>query len=72
MTRTKVLDKVPFDYADSSSWLQQSMFGRIGNMGKVSKGFSKDHRLKVILYNYLEGMKMQKHYYQKWKKECKD
>ena len=27
MTRTKVLDKVPFDYADSSTWKQAGNFG---------------------------------------------
>lgn len=72
MTRRSVLDKVPFDFVDSSSWVQQSIYGRIGNMGKVSRDYSKNHRLKVVLYNYLDAMKMQTHYYQKWKKECKD
>ena len=28
MTRKKVLDQVPFDYVDSSSWVQQSIYGR--------------------------------------------
>lgn len=37
MTRKKILDKVPFDYVDSSSWVQSSVFGRIDNAGKVSK-----------------------------------
>lgn len=72
MTRPKVLDKVPFDFTDSSSWVQNSIFGRIDNKGKVSKNFSKNQRSKVFLENYKQAMKMQKHYYQKWKKECKD
>lgn len=72
MTRRKILDKVPFDYTDSSSWVQSSIFGRIDNKGKVTREFSKDSREKVFYENYLEGMKMQEHYYRKWQKVCKD
>lgn len=71
MTRKKVLDKVPFDYVDSSSWVQASIFGRIGN-GKVTKEFSKNNREKVFIENYKEAKKMQDYYYNKWKKVCKD
>ena len=72
MTRKKILDKVPFDYVDSSSWVQSSVFGRIDNAGKVSKEFSKTKREIVFIENYKQGMKMQEHYYNKWKKVCKD
>ena len=72
MTRTKVLDKVPFDYCDSSSWAQNSVYGRVSNKGKVTKSFSKVNRKKVFMENYLEGMKMQEHYHRKWQKECQD
>lgn len=71
MTRKKVLDKVPFDYVDSSSWVQASIFGRIGN-GKVTKEFSKNNRERVFLENYKEAKKMQDYYYDKWRKVCKD
>ena len=71
MTRKKVLDEVPFDYVDSSSWKQQSIYGLIDRK-KVSKEFSKQYRWKVMLENYKLGMKMQEHYYKKWKKVCKD
>lgn len=71
MTRKKVLDKVPFDYVDSSSWCQQSIFGRVGK-NKVSKEQSKTDLKRVFLENYKQGMKMQKHYYDKWKKVCND
>ena len=30
MTRKKILDTVPFDFVDSSSWKQASIYGRIG------------------------------------------
>lgn len=68
MTRTKILDKVPFDYVDSSSWVQSSIFGRIGNKGQVTKQFSKDSREIVFFENYKEGMKMQEYYRKKWRK----
>lgn len=71
MTRKKVLDKVPFDYVDSSSWKQQSIYGRIDNR-KVDKEFSKASRWKIMLQNYKNGMKMQEHYYNKWRKVCND
>lgn len=72
MTRKKVLDKVPFDYVDSSSWVQSTVFGRIDGKGKVSKEFSRNNRETVFIENYKNGKKMQEHYYQKWKKVCKD
>lgn len=67
MTRKKVLDKVPFDYVDSSSWKQKSIYGLIGK-DKVSKNFSKENRWKVMLENYKLGMKMQDYYHNKWRK----
>lgn len=72
MTRKKILDKVPFDYTDSSSWVQQTVYGHIQGKGKVSKDFSRTKRGVVFKENYLNGVEMQKHYYQKWRKECKD
>lgn len=72
MTRKKVLDVVPFDYVDSSSWKQSSIYGRIDGMRKVTKDFSKKSRWKVMLENYKQGMKMQEHYHEKWKKVSKD
>lgn len=71
MTRKKVLDKVPFNYVDSSSWKQKSIYGQI-DKNKVSKEFSKTNRWRVMLENYKIGMQMQKYYYNKWKKICKD
>lgn len=72
MTRKKVLDVVPFDYVDSSSWVQSSVFGRIDGKGKVTKDFSKTQREKVFIENYKYGMEMQEHYHNKWKKVSKD
>lgn len=72
MTRKKVLDKIPFDYVDSSSWKQSGIYGRIDGKGKVTKEFSKVKRAVVFLENYKVGMKMQSYYYNKWKKICRD
>lgn len=72
MTRKSILDKVPFDYVDSSSWVQSSIFGRIDGKGKVTKAFSKTKREVVFRENYLAGMKMQEYYHRKWKKVCND
>lgn len=63
MTRKEVLDTVPFDYVDSSSWKQQG----------IRKYISKDirqpanmHYKTTIMMAYLHAMKLQDHYYQKW------
>ena len=72
MTRKKILDKVPFDYVDSSSWVQSSIFGRIDEKGKVTKQFSKENRGVVFKENYLVNMEKQEYYHKKWKSICKD
>ena len=72
MTRKKILDKVPFDYTDSSSWVQQTVYGRIEGKGKVSREFSRTTREVVFEENYLAGKKMQEHYYRKWQHVSKD
>lgn len=72
MTRKKILDKVPFDYVDSSSWKQSGIYGRIDGKGKVTKEFSKVKREVVFLENYKIGMQMQEYYYNKWRKICND
>lgn len=74
MTRKKVLDKVPFDYTDSSSWIQHAIYGNImGCKHKIKKeNYAKTNKKKVIRKNYQVGMEMQEYYYKKWRKECKD
>ncbi len=71
MTRKKILDHVPFDFCDSSSWKQQAIYGRVGDR-KVSREFSKQHRDRVMAESFKNAMKMQEHYYRLWQKECKD
>lgn len=73
MTRKNILDQVPFDYTDSSSWKQHGIFGKIDNVGNVTKNFSKKSREIVFLESYKQAMKMQSYYYEKWqgaKEKC--
>lgn len=73
MTRREVLDKVPFDYTDSSTWVQQAIFGRLLNgTSKVTRKCSREHPELLLLENFKAGTKMQEHYYHKWRKVCKD
>lgn len=71
MTRRAILDKVPFDYVDSSSWAQSAIYGRVGNR-KVSREFSKTNRNAVFIEAYRQAIKMQEHYHHKWEKVCGD
>lgn len=67
MTRKKVLDMVPFDFVDSSSWKQSAIYGNIGGR-KIAKDFSKSNYREVFYAAYLQGMKLQKHYENYWRK----
>lgn len=76
MTRTKVLDKVPFDYADSSTWKQAGNFGEYRQFknGKIiiNKCKGKYKTTDLDKMNFEEFLKLQSYYYNKWRKECKD
>ena len=69
--KKKILDKIPFDYVDSSSWVQEAIFGKITGVGKVSREMSKTNRDLVIVENYKRYMQIQDKYEQKWRKEKK-
>lgn len=65
MTRKNILDKVPFDYVDSSSWAQSALFGRVGGR-KVKKPTCKEEWIQSMKASYLHAMKMQRYYEQRW------
>jgi len=65
MTRKEILDKVPFDYVDSSSWVQRGAYARIGNR-KVKSEFARNNVKRIFIENYKLGMEMQKYYYKRW------
>ncbi len=69
MTRTKVLDKVPFDYVDSSSWRQNAVYGNVFKGKKLMRERDLPKEKVNIIYKmaYLKGMKMQEHYENKWR-----
>ena len=71
MTRKKILDVVPFDYTDSSTWIQKAIRGDISNH-KVTKDFTRTQRETVFIANYKLGIEMQEHYHRMWKKVCGD
>lgn len=75
MTRKAILDRVPFDYTDSSSWKQGTIYGRIEGQPKnrkPTKQTSKDHSAELMAMSYKAAMKNQEHYYMKWRKVCND
>lgn len=74
MTRKAVLDAVPFDYTDSSSWSAQSRFGYVMSRDKkrCSREFSRNQRGVIFCENYKHAMEMQEHYHALWRKECND
>lgn len=72
MTRKKVLDKVPFDYVDSSSWAQCAIYGKTGDGKKLPKPKGKDERVNQYAHNFRLGQKLQDLYYKKWRQICKD
>lgn len=71
MTRRKVLDEVPFDYVDSSSWKQGLIYGRLDGH-KLTKEYSKKNAKEAYLKAYKIGMKMQEEYYTKYRKKWTD
>lgn len=75
MTRQRVMDKVPFDYVDSSSWKLSATFGSLKQWSE------REHKLKnvpdtkgkfttkqLFYKNLMEYIKMVKHYNIKWQK----
>lgn len=70
MTRTKVLDKVPFDFTDSASWKLESAYGKVkGYPKRLAHGLdTKTQWVKIWAYSYRQCVKMQKHYHLKYHK----
>lgn len=70
MTRTKILDKVPFDFVDSSSWVQNAIYGNVfkGKKLKRERDLTKEKAGEIYKFAYMKGMEMQRHYEYKWRK----
>lgn len=74
MTREKVLEKVPFDYTDSASWKLMTAYGKVpGVDGKIRRGLdTKTGWSQVWAYSYINAMRQQDKFYEKWKWFSKD
>lgn len=75
MTRRRILDKVPFDFTDSATWKLRTTYGKVEGINdkKIKRGLKVENGWdKIWAYSYIKGMEMQEHYYQRWKRYCKD
>lgn len=70
MTRTKILEKVPFDYVDSSSWRQNAVYGNVfkGKKLKRERDLPKEKIVEIYKFAYMKGMEMQEYFEKKWRK----
>lgn len=69
MTRCRILDSVPFDYVDSSSWLQYLVRGHISGFPQsltLDMDFQRRYRGELLKLTYLKAMEMQDEYERKW------
>lgn len=67
MARTKVLEKVPFDFADASSWVHCVNFGRKANGEKYPKPQCKQDYIDQFIDSYQRYTELQKRLYVKWR-----
>ena len=72
MTRREILDRVPFDFADSSSWMQNVLYGRIRGRKVTREQTSPQKRAESMMYSYLSAMEMQRYYHRRWQSVCRD
>ena len=71
MLRPSILDKVPFDTTDGTSWFKIPRFGRY-NGKKLETKYIKKNRVKLVYIELMEHIRMQEEYYQKWKQYHND
>ena len=66
MLRPKILNKVPFDSVDGTSWFTSCNFGRI-NGKKINSDYIKEHQYELTHIQLMKHIKMQEEFYNKWK-----
>lgn len=67
MTRKSVIDRIPFDFVDSSSWKTGMMYGK---MEGISKKVPHPKNGSMRLYypqSYIQWMDVQRKYFEKWR-----
>lgn len=74
MTRSKILEKVPFDFTDSASWKLETAYGKVrGYKNRLARGLdTKTQWVKIWAHSYREYTKMQRHFHLKYHKLHKD
>lgn len=71
MLRKNILNKVPFDTCDGTSWFLASRFGRL-NKKKINSEYIKKNRTKLCYIELMEHIRFQKEMYEKWHYYHKD
>jgi hypothetical protein len=66
MTQKKILDTVPFDSVDSSSWFKTPRFGRYKNK-RLDTTYIRENSDKLFILEYMDFIKFHNKYYKKWK-----
>ena len=66
LTRTDIMDRVPFDYTDSSSWKLGALFGKVCGR-QVTRACTRERMEDCLFANYREAVAMQRHYHDKWR-----
>lgn len=81
MSRTEVLNKVPFDYTDSATWMTATNMGNpftYDGRQRAKRGALKFpkatgvNKFYQFAWNYSQFQNIQRRYHDKWKKECGD
>lgn len=69
MTRREMLDRVPFDYVDSSSWLHPVFYGRFKDINGRQFNLKKllGYSVKSCRAQYDVARRLQQNYYRKWR-----
>ena len=71
MSHQQVLDKVPFDYTDSTSWMHEQWYRRFSTKSgskRIADEFVRNKNSKPLrCVAYQEGVRKQKYYYYKWR-----
>lgn len=66
LSKEPILNTIPFDSVDSTSWMRCCRFGNFKGK-KIDINYTKNNRKKVIFLELLDEIKKQKKYYNRWK-----
>lgn len=69
ITGKVMLNKVPFDSVDSTTWLSGVRYAHMDNQ-QLDSEYTSNNRHKICALSYIRWMKKQNDYYRKWYKVC--